>query len=333
MSDIFVAESSPEDALVGPLNVITYVTSDPEQATKLLTEGLKLKASDWYHPEGETKKAQSSYFGIDDGEDWKACTFYRDDNGANMQVRLIAVGDTNPQIRPAIDGSYVGGLSIGFPLVNTEGHEERLTALGFPSVVGVKSLEFSSPTGEKYVSQEVHFPGPENIYILGVKRPEIFVPVGPLNDEDQIGAPAYSAQCVADCDATMEFYRDILGYEIRRDMSMSVGNNSGLLLREGSDERFIQAFAPGSSSGYLVFLDHGDDRKIAETNGHFGPPNRGVAMWSFPSDNLKEVRARALAGNVKILNDIAEIDSPFIGKQKTIVLADPGGYPLEIYQA
>jgi len=330
-NDIFVPESLVEDAFVGPLSTITYVTADEETAVKLLVEGMGLEASDWYIPSDIEKPDIDAYFGFKSAEPWKAKLFFRTDEGQNIQIRLIVVDRAHLQIRPNIDGTYVGGLSIGFPLSNSDAREANMRSLGFPSVVGVKRLQFSSPTGDTYISEEVHFLGPENIYILGVKRPDIFVPVGPLNAMDEIGAPAYSAICTFDCDAAMGFYKDILGYEIRRDMTMQVGDNSGLKLHEGSTERFIQAFAPGSSTGYLVFLNHGEDAKVARGVNNFGPPNRGLSMWSFPSSNIAEVLYRANNAGVIIRQPLSAIKSPFLPDTDTLILEDPGGFPVEIY--
>jgi len=330
-SDIFVAQSDSKDAIVGPLSTITYLTNDEDAAYKMLVEGMGMKASDWYIPADIDKPELDVYFGFEASDNWKARLFYRDDDGANIQIRLIAIDEHHLQARPEIDGTYLGGLSIGFPLSDSDAREAHMSRLGFPSVVGVKRLEFSSPAGEKYVSEEVHFTGPENVYVLAVKRPDIFVPVGPINEEAKIGAPAYSAVCVEDCDAAIAFYRDILGYEIRRDMTMEVGDNSGLKLRKGSSERFVQAFAPGANSGYLVLLDHGDDRKRAEGVKQFGPPNRGLSMWSFPSQNIMDVLRRAEAAGVKVRQSLKLTKSPFLAETDTIILEDPNGFPVEIY--
>ena len=330
-ADIFVAQSKPEEALVGPLNTITYITSDETTAYELLTEGMRLEASEWFIPSEVEKSDLDCYFGFESSDQWKARCFSRFDDGANIQVRLIVVDDDKPQIRPAVDGTYLGGLSIGFPTKNSDSLEARMRSLGFPSVVGVKRLEFSNAAGETYVSEEVHFTGPENIYILAVRRPDVFVPVGPLNAAAEIGAPAYSALCAADCDAAVAFYRDVLGYEIRRDMTMEVGDKSGLKLRQGSSERFVQAFAPGSNSGYLVLLNHGEDAKSVGEDMVFGPPNRGLSMWSFPTQNIVEVYNRAMQAGIKIRRPLSSIKSPFLPDTDTVILEDPNGFPVEIF--
>jgi len=331
MADIFVPESKPEDALVGPLSTITYVTADPQLATKMLVDGLGLSASEWIEPGGDNRAALNKYFGFNSSDGWKVRKLSRTGAGKNIQIRLVAVNASKPQVRPELNGAYLGGLSIGFPMNNTDERESHMSALGFPSVVGVKRLEFSSPTGETYTSEEVHFPGPENVYVLGVKRPDVFVPVGPIDPDVDIGAPAYSAQCVIDADATMKFYNEVLGYEIRRDMTMTVGDNSGLKLKEGSPERFIQAFAPGASTGYLVFLNHPEEAKTPDPKPGFGTPSRGMCMWSFPTADLDAVHQRAITAGIPILQPPGRSSSPFLPDTNTMIIEDPGGFPLEIY--
>jgi len=331
ITDIFVATSKAKAAIVSPLRMVTYVTANEAETHKMLTEGLNLEASDWFYPSDIQKPDMDVYLGFDDGDIWKARRYFRSDEGENIQIRLIVVSDDKPQVRPEVDGTYLGGLSIGFPLVNSDAREAHMRSLGFPSIVGVKRLEFSSPEGEKYVSEEVHFVGPDNVYILAVRRPDIFVPVGPLNKAAKIGAPAYSAICSADCDAAIAFYKDVLGYEIRRDMTMEVGDKSGLKLRKGSTERFVQAFAPGSSTGYLVILNHGEDAKTAPGITNYGIPNRGLAMWSFGTHDIHGVLRRAKEAGVKIRQPLGLAYSPFLHESDKLILEDPNGFPIEVY--
>ena len=38
-------------------------------------------------------------------------------------------------------------------------------------------MEFSSPSGDVYISSEIVYEGPDNIFMLGVTRPSIFIPI------------------------------------------------------------------------------------------------------------------------------------------------------------
>ncbi len=329
--DIFVAESSSTDALVLQLHTITYLTSDKRRADRVLREGFRLDAGEWIKSDDRSREKLNAYLGLDESMNWEACAYTKSGEGQNVQIRLICLDEETSAVRPEIDGSYVGGASIGFPMEDLYKAEKEMALVELDSSIGVKEMEFQGPTGEVYISAEIHFLGMENIFLLGVKRPDIFVPVGPIDTATGIGAPAYSARCVANTDEVIGFLKDILGFEIRRDVNFPVGENSGLRLREGSDERFVQAFAPGSCTGYLVLLDHTTDTKKSPAT-TLGPPSRGMVMWSFPTANLDAVHDKAAANNIEIMQAPAHSGSPFLPNNRTMILKDPGGFPIEIFE-
>lgn len=328
--DIFVPKSAPEDALVGPLHTVTYVTGDKQRVDKALRRGYGLTSTGWVGPEDGDLAPMGEYLGIPRDQGWEYCCYNKSGTGHNVQVRVLGVDSSMPAIRPAYDGLYAGGATISFPIVDLRAHEQTMKALGFASTVGVKEMEFQSPTGETYVSAEIVYEAPDNIFLLGVTRPPIFVPVGPLDPETGMGGAAYSARCTHNTDATVEFLQAVLGYEIRRDVAFSVGEKSAINLPEGTTERFVQAFAPGSSTGYLVLMDHGESTKDAAAPSH-APPNRGIGIWSFPSKHLQEVHHRAVKHNVTILQPPARRMSPGFPETDTLLLLDPDGLLVEVF--
>ncbi|MEM8984962.1 MAG: VOC family protein, partial [Pseudomonadota bacterium] len=250
---------------------------------------------------------------------------------ANVAVRVIEVDSTAPVVRPEASGRHVGGLSIGFPMHDIDAREEKLAAMGIPSSVGRKDLEFQSPTGETYTSSEIHFIGPEDVYLLGVKRPDGLTPVGPMPGGTPIGAPAYSARCVTDADLVNRFFVEQLGFECRRDMALTVGSPSGLKLEPGSVERFIQLFAPGAATGYLVLLDHGDIT-VASPAPSLGPPSRGVAMWTFATDQIEHVREQVSNAGCRIIAELSDRSSPLLASKRSFIVEDPDQFPVEIVE-
>ena len=291
-ADIFVPQSSTDDALVGPLHTVTYVTCDKTTVERIFVEGYGLDSSGWNRPEGDELKAANTYLGFESDHTWECCTFFKTGEGANVQIRVIALDQETPQVRPEYLGLYTGGATMSFPINDLHAHEKHMASIGVESTIGVKEMEFTSPSGETYVSAEIVYKAPENVFVMGVVRPDIFIPVGPVDPATGMGGSAYSARCITNADKTVEFFRDVLGFEIRRDVEFTVGERSALLMPEGTTERFIQAFAPGSATGYLVLMDHQDATRPSPAPG-FGPPNRGIAMWSFAT---KEYRKSASAG-------------------------------------
>ncbi len=330
--DIFIPDSTPEDAIVGPLHTVTYVTSDKSGVEKALLQGYGLDTTGWMTPSAEQRQTLDPYFGFSASDDWETCGFLKYGSGSNVQVRVIHVDASTPAIRPELNGFYTGGVTISFPINDMAKHEKTMAGLGLPSTMGVKEMEFSGPNGETYISGEIVYPAPENIYLLGVKRPDIFVPVGPVDPENDIGGAAYSARNAANSDAVVEFLDKVLGYEIRRDMEFEVGEESALLMPQGAKERFVQAFAPGSQTGYLVIMDHYENN-ISSDAPHLGTPYRGISMWSFMSNNLDEVYQRAQAEGAEVISTPSCIASPFMPGSRTLLLKDPSGFPIEICES
>lgn len=331
MEDIFVPKSSAADALVGPLHTITYVTSDAPAVERILTEGYGLTGSAWLRPDEEARSVLNEYLGFDASHTWSTAAFAKSGEGANVQIRVIGLEQKTPSVREAYHGLFVGGATISFPIADLRAHEQRMLALGVESTMGVKELEFTSPEGETYVSAEIVYKAPDNIFVMGVTRPDVFIPVGPIDAATGIGGPAYSARCVARTDATIDFFANVLGFEIRRDMLIVVDGSSAINLPEGTEERFVQAFAPGAATGYVIFMDHGSATMTAVDE--LGPPNRGIAMWSFASEDLDEVERRAAQSGVTVLQRGAAGISPFLPGARSLLLRDPDGFPVEVFEA
>jgi len=167
--------------------------------------------------------------------------------------------------------------------------------------------------------------------MLGVKRPESFVQVGPIDPDTDIGAAAYSARCVQNLDSVKDFFSEVLGYEIRRDLAMEIGPKSGLRMQEGIPERFVQAFAPGAATGYAVFLEHGG-QGIQNIDSSVAPPNRGLVMWSFGTKDLESLFQKAQRAGVDFIQEPEQRVIPGLGSTSTMLMVDPDGFQIEVFE-
>ena len=52
--DIFVPTSRKEDAIAGPLTMVTWVTSDAQQVSKILCNGYHQTHGEWMQPTSES---------------------------------------------------------------------------------------------------------------------------------------------------------------------------------------------------------------------------------------------------------------------------------------
>lgn len=329
--DIFVPTSRKEDAIAGPLTMVTWVTSDAQQVSKILCNGYHQTHGEWMQPTSESYEGLNNYFGFEKSSKWKYVRFDKQGAGKNIGIRVIHPDHLLPVIRPTYEGLYKGGATISCPIQDIPRHQAEMSELGIESTIGIKEMEFESPSGETYISSEIVYEGPDNIFVLGVTRPEIFIPIGPIDKDIGIGGVAYSARCITETDNTIDFFEQVLGFEIRRDVKFDVDNRSAINLPEGTTERFIQGFSPGSSSGYVVFMDHGEATKYREMD-YYDAPYRGLVMWSFPTLNLNEIYERALKFGVEILHPPNNYNSPALTAKKSFVLKDPDGFQIEIYE-
>lgn len=329
-NDVFTAGQGTTPGTVLPLHTITVVTATPKEMHRFLAQGIGLAAKPDITLSEDDQTRIGAYLGMPESTAWSVQAYHRGDGRGNTQVRVIGIDSPGEVVRPEVNGRYVGGLSIGFAMDDLEAREAVMREHGFESSVGVKSLEFAKPDGTRYVSQEIHFIGPEQVLGLGVKRPDGFQPVGPLDAETGVSGPAYSALCVPDADAAITFLEQVLEFEIRRDVDLTVAQPSGLRLATGMKERFVQAFAPGASTGYLVLLDHYSENipTPAKTQ---GPPSRGIVMWSFPTSDLAAAYDRAKAAGASILAPPGRYDSPFLDNAESMIVQMPSGYPVELF--
>lgn len=328
MKDIFIPDSSSSEALVGPLHTVTWVTGDPDTMERALVKGYGLTSGGWSEPATDLK----TYLGFSPDHNIRICIFTKKGAGANIAVRVISIADEVSAVRPEHLGLYTGGATLSFPMIDMPAHEKIMELQGIYSTIGIKEMDFTSPTGEIYTSAEIVYKAPDHVFLLGVTRPDIFVPTGPIDETTGVGGPSYSARCTHQAQEVMEFLRDVLGFEIRRDVVFEVGERSALLMPQGTRERFIQGFAPGSQTGYCVIMDHHEATRMTPASG-LGPPNRGITMWSFLANDFDELRRRIDSANLNVLQDYTERQIPGLPSGPTMIVEDPDGFPIEIGSA
>jgi len=328
--DIFIPLSKSEDAVAGPLNTVTWITNNPKGIENILIKGYSHSTEGWHRPNSFELNLFNHCLGFSKDISWKIANFMMTGDGENITIRVIAVDQSIPCIRPSYDGLFEGGATISCPILDLSAHEEDLKNIGIHSTIGIKNMEFQSPSGEKYISSEIVYKGPDNIFVLGVTRPNIFIPIGPIDEKLGIGGIAYSARCTTKTDETIAFFKDILGYEIRRDVAFEIDDNSAINIPEGATERFIQGFSPGTSSGYIVLMDHGEFTKYKSIPLSM-LPGRGIVMWSFPVGNLDEIYKQSKSHDMEIVSDIFSLHSDVLG-YRNMVLKDPDGFLIELFE-
>ena len=133
--------------------------------------------------------------------------------------------------------------------------------------------------------------------------------------------------CVSDCERSLHFYRDLLGFAYRSELRVSGPPADTLLQIPNTELRAIYLERDGMRIELLHYASpghHGD--------GAPRPMNAlGLTHLSFRVDDLATTRRRLETAGVRFL-DATHIDIPAAGAA-AIMLTDPDGTLIELVQA
>lgn len=314
--------SDPSTALVSPLRAVTLVTADGRATDRFFGEAVAMTA-------GADRLSPASAKQLGLGNQARPVRLYRRGTVADAAlVRAVVVPGARPA-RSRHDALAAGGLALGLPIAGggQATREKLVEAAGFRSAVGPTAMTLPRGDGGEYTVSEIHYQAPDGVLVLGIDRGDMR-PVGPVDAATGVGGPAYSSIVATDADATAKLLRDVLGLEARRDFVFtSSGPKGGLGLPAQTRVRFQQWFAPGSRTGYVIVMD------LLNTGMPAPPgPTAGLKMWSFETRDLAEVERRARAAGISTTSPSKVIDSPGLGRVRSLVLNTPDGFAVEVYQ-
>lgn len=321
--------SDSSAAIVSPLSIITVTTGDLDQ-TRRFYQGALGMTPDVQRITGPAAVALARHWGLEDTETIDLILFTRPGLPQAVTVRAIAVSPALPVSRPGYDAEYVGALGMGLPVKSLPPRNAMVEAMGFTSAVGITSMLFPRADQTSYSIGEVHWLAPDDILVLGVDRAHMR-PVGPIDPAIDIGGPSYSSAMTADAEPLATFLAGVLGLEMRRQFTFQTkGPHEGMQLPPGTDVLFQQWFTPGASTGYLVIMHLLNAGKPAPAR--LGPARRGLSLWSFETDDLGRIAARARKAGAAIRSPETQLDLPDAGPVVAMIIDTPDGFPIEIYQ-
>ena len=320
---------------VGPLLMVTHFAADPDATRHFYGDLMGMDELAPFNQPDPQAELHARLWGLDDSSPMTVQHYARGRQPEVPRVRVVAVGDGQPLVRPDMEVRLDGGLSVGFAVRNHDEMEAlvaRAAERGVDTTAGITSIELNRPDGTPYEALETHFKAPDCVYGLAVGRPEDLPPVGPIEAGRVVGGPAYSAQVVNGADPDLDFYRDAFGFEVRRDLWLtSSGPAGGLGLAPDTRMRFIQIYAPGTETAYLVMLDFGDIG--LENPTPVRPPSRGVGVWTFSTRAMDTVLERAAECGAAVVGPPVAVRDPLWGDCRMASLMTPRGFLLELVEA
>jgi catechol 2,3-dioxygenase-like lactoylglutathione lyase family enzyme len=327
-SDPLEPKSSPASALTSGLAAVTIMSADLTLSRRFYQGAMGMNAQ-VMRLKGATAANWRRHYGAAGSGPLEMIIFNRPDVPDAAMVRVIMADPALPEARPGHDAEITGALSLGFPVIGNAARDQIVQAMGWKPVAGLTSITLPRGDGTTYSVGETHYRAPDGVMALGIDRADMR-PVGPIDSALSIGGPAYSGAMIGDAAKTATFFRDVLGWELRREVELaSSGPSGGLGLPAGTRFAFQQWFAPGARTGYLILMDL---LNAGKPNARpLGLGNRGLGMWSFSTTKLSEILKRAKGQGVTILSGPAKTLVPGVGVATSLILATPDGLPIEVY--
>ncbi len=311
-----------------PLAGITVAAADAI-ATRRFYQGALGLAATSVQIAAPDAAALRAHWGLPGSEPLQVLLFSRPGIAEAILLRMVIVPASAASARPGLDCRHDGALGFGFPIHGLHRRHAIVEAMGFTATAGVTTMPFPRADGSTYDIGETHWVAPDDVMVLGVDRAHL-QPVGPIDPALDIGGPSYSSALVSDAARAAEFFGEVLGLEMRREFTFeSEGPTGGMRLPAGTHVHFQQWFAPGSRTGYLVIMQLKENALRAPHG--LGLRNRGIGLWSFPTTRFDEVLARAARHGTDVLRKPATIASPGFGRVRSMMLATPDGFPVEVF--
>ncbi len=331
--DALAPRSGGEDAPIGQLHTVTLCTADVAAVTAFYGDGLGLRVRGPIPLEAEAREAQRTLWDLPRGLDWQLYLMDRPAAPGTIQVRVLAVDETLPLIHTTWDPLEPGPFSMGFPALELEPWDGELRQSGHGSLMPMSHYQIPRSDGSLYGIQETIFNAPEFVHAVLISRRDGMPQLGPVDPETGRGGPVYSAQVVNDSDRVLEFYTAVLGLEVRSDRQFrSSGSKGALGVPDGTEFRFAIVYADGATFGHLLFLDFEGRLGLPRPGVDPRPPNRGLAMWSFPVRDLDAMAQRLAAAGVAPVAGPIELVSPELGTHRALTVLDPTGFMVELFE-
>jgi catechol 2,3-dioxygenase-like lactoylglutathione lyase family enzyme len=327
--------------MAGPLRMVTLVTADLDACRRFYVGVLEMRELGTVGTAEELDALfalQTELWGLPAGLRWRIAHFTSAGLSGVPVLRVLEFDRPGPLIRPGFDVRLEGGVAVGFAIRDLALAERVATDKGFEVAAHATSVPVHRSDGTSHLVTESVFRAPDEVYAFGIARDAPLPPVGPIAPGFNVGGPSYSSVVAGDSQAVVDFLAGVLDFQVVHDYVMQGDEPEDVLnLPASSRMRFVQLYARGASSGYLVVVEFPDDGRPNPVP--LGPPSRGVTMWSFRVRDLdvalERVRAftarGAAAGATAVIAGPLQVPMPF-GVQRVASVRLPNGFMIELME-
>ncbi len=331
MRDLTEPESKKEDALCGQLRMATLCTNDLGAIKKFYVDGMGMTLSPALAMNNAQKQMAKALWGIPNKIDFTVYKLYRKEVPENILIRVLLIKQKMPAIHESYSSREQGPFSLGFPNNMQRQLDVSLRKHGVESMAPLQASKIYRADSSFYNYLETIYKAPDNVHAVGITR-EGIAQLAPYDTATGLGGPGYSAQVVTGMsDTIISFFKNVLGYEVRRDNLWTSGKGSALGIEAGVPFRFTALYAKGATNGHVLLMDFKDKQSI-ELKMPPRLPYRGLGMYTMETKDLQKVYANALAFHATGLQKPSIYNDAILGKIKLICMQMPNGFLVEVFE-
>ena len=331
--DALAPPTTGENAHIRQLHTVTLCTTDLETIRAFYGDGLGLRIRGPIDLDPDVRQLQRLLWDIPDDVGWELYIMDRPTVPGTIQVRVLLLDKETPLIHTTWNPQEPGPFSMGFSTEDLDAWDPELRAKGYESLMPLSRYQIPRPDGTTYGIHETIFNAPDFMHAVTISRRDGMPQLGPVDPATGRGGPIYSALIIENSDEVLAFYVDVLGLELRSDRQFkSSGSKGALGVPDGTEFRFSIVYAEGATFGHLLFLDYQGRLGLPSPGIAPRPPNRGMAMWSFPVRDMAEMERRLTENTIDLVSPPVEYTSPSLGRHLSMTVLDPTGYMVELFQ-
>ena len=308
--------SSVANSLTGPLQMITICTNNLNAIKDFYVKALGMNFEGPYDIEEELKPKLRIYWDIPESLDFQVYHLYQEKESNTIDIRLLLFNEETDSIHSPSAAIEIGPYSAGFFMKDIKAVKELMKSHNYSSLSNthVKEAHVNKiDEADRVVSL---FLGPDNVKYSFVK-----------GEKNGLKLTTFIAE---QSDKEIEFYTHVLGMQLISDFqgiskrgskesnTAKITYRSSTIVSRTSKEHEIHILSHDGSH------EEGIIRSIRI-------PHRGITMYTFMTEDVGEILARAHAKEVKVYRSPRKIKSPILGEGIGMTLLSPSGFVVEIF--
>ena len=322
------AETVVKPFHTGPLSIITLCTADISFIKDLATKVLGMEFTGPVAIEEEREKRLRKLWRISELQTFEVYTARKDADEESTNFRILKIDSDAPDIHQDYNILELGPFSIGIE----NGAIQQLEDANWTDVSNDRSSSKSEESTASSETVKKHLLNGHNHVTYSNEINQSSSEEGNVSDARAGNEPriTYSSFVTNVIEEEIAFFTKVLGLSVRSDYQLNSRNNSSLGIESPVDYRMVHFGRDNYPDTTLQFFEF-EESVTKEPAVPFRIPHKGIVMWTFETEDIGEILARAHANQIKVYSTPQKVEDPIYGLAIALTLLSPSGFVIEVY--